>query len=170
MPKIQKLARAASPVLIGLAVTAVTSNARAWDNKTYHASAECQPYGTDSESNDVFRDWNSVYPMDQDYLICPMAKDRFGSNTAFDVYVSVYDSSAGSDITCWSYCYYANGNAYSYDSDSTSGTPGNDTLEMLDAVGYTSADSTLVLFCRLPAKLYTNKIYGYRMRENNTSD
>lgn len=116
---------------------------------------------------------NYVYPNSSGYLYCPMVKDRYGSSSySQTAYVHVRDNNFSHDILCYFYIKDNFGGTYDWDSDSTSGTPGNDQLVMSISTGANASFASYAAACYFPTNGSSNalSLTSYGMHEYNTSD
>lgn len=104
-------------------------------------------------------------------LYCPMVKDRYGSTYNQNSYVSVHDISSSYDLSCTLVLMDTWGGWSDWDSDTTSGTPGNDTLFMSVDSGSSSVSSNYVTYCFWPSGPGSQlTLRSYRMYEYNTNE
>lgn len=104
-------------------------------------------------------------------MYCPVVRDRYGSTYNQHAYVNVSDLDASRNLTCtlsiggpWT--------AWSdWDSDSTSGSSGDDTLYMYVSTGSDSSTTSYRLSCSFPTgSTQSLRVMSYRTYEYNLYD
>lgn len=145
------------------------ASAQSADTKGYSPTM-CIP---GSSGLDATYSLSYVYPNSSGYLYCPAVKDRYGSSANGQVaYVHVRDNNFSYNISCYLYLKDSFGGTDDWDSESTSGTPGEDQLVMSVYTGANLAFSTYAVSCYFPTNGSSNalSLTSYSMYELNTYD
>jgi hypothetical protein len=100
-------------------------------------------------------------------MLCPVIKDRYGSSYSQDGRMSVFDNNSSYNMSCYMLLNDANGHSGDWDFDSTSGTPGDDTLYFsVDGTTASDWDATLAFYCSMMASP-TLQVHSYWVSEYN---
>jgi hypothetical protein len=147
--------------LIGVAPEVL---AQSTDVKSY-SSAMCVADGGSVNYNSGVR--ASLSGTGYGTLLCPAIKDRYGSSYTQSGRMRVYDNNSSDDMDCYMLLKDVNGSTADWDLDSTSGTPGYDTLYFsVDGTTASNWDATLVFFCNA-ARSSTLAVTSYWVSEYN---
>lgn len=148
-----------------LLTVGIATQVSARDMKSYPPSM-CDAVGT----GDMRHSSSYSYMSSAGTAICPVIKDRWGSDLWQWGGVHVYDTNSSANISCTLYARNQSGGATDWETNSTSGTPGNVRLEFDVTTGTASSTATYSYYCTFGAGATNLSIKSYFLSEFNDED
>jgi hypothetical protein len=167
MKRNQKLFVGVLVTLATLLSIGVATQVSARDMKSYHPST-C--VADDDGASNIHRTQTATYSTSPGVVYCPAVKDQYGSDYGQIGGMRVYDGSSTGDLSCTLYLRTQNGTSADWDSDSTSGTPGYDTLNFSVVTGANSSTASYVYYCHFGYGSSNLTIRSYWLSEYNSYD